>query len=154
MTNRMLSRIAHWGIRLASVGLVMGFASFSQPAIQACDGFYCINADNGCTANEHYGYTGSTGTRGGATHFDCYSGTCDDHHPQCIEVPAAQLDALEQAAIAGDQAKVKSMLEEHQTLTVNIERSALQLLDCGGNVVAHVPAPATLIRELSAAAQR
>ena len=90
------------------------------------------------------------GTRNGEPHWECIQATCDQYHQQCgAPLPAGELDVLEQAAIAGDRARVASMLAEHRSLTGNIERSALQQLDCRGNVVVHIPVPLALISDLS-----
>jgi hypothetical protein len=107
---------------------------------------------NGCNANEHYATTG--GHREGADHTDCIQLTCDEVHAVCGEpVPTTELDALERAASTGDRTTVESILVAHRSLTVNSERSALQELDCAGDVVAHIPVPSMLIPDLSAAAQ-
>jgi hypothetical protein len=60
-------------------------------------------------------------------------------------LPAEELNVLERAAISADRAEVESILDKHPSLRVNTERSALQQLDCGGNVVLHIPVPSTLI---------
>jgi hypothetical protein len=45
---------------------------------------------------------------------------------------------------------VQSILNEHaSSLTINVERLALQQLDCGGNVVVHIPVSSTLIGDLA-----
>jgi hypothetical protein len=154
MTISVSARVAHWGIRLIAVGVVLGFVGFSQPAVQACE-IYCVDGDNGCAADEHYAYETWMGTRDGNEHFACVQGDCNELHLQCgAPVPAEDLDVLEHAAIAGDRAKVESILDEHPSLTVNIDRSALQQLDCGGNVVVHIPVPSTSISDVSAVSQR
>jgi hypothetical protein len=153
MTFKVSARIAHWGIRLAAVGVALGFGGLSQPAVQAaCDNIYCVSGQNGCNSNEHYAYTSTFGTRQGIEHFECVSQfSCDSGHPQCdLNLPAEELDVLEHSATAGDRAKVESILNEYPSLTVNVERSALQQLDCRGNVIAHIPVPLTLINGLSA----
>jgi hypothetical protein len=156
MTIKVSARMAHWGIRLVAVGVALGFVGFSQPAVQAqCGQLYCVQGDNGCAADEHYAYETWMGTRNGEAHWPCIQNSCHDAHPPCIEglLPAEELEALEHAVIVADRTKVESILEEYSSLTVNIERSALQQLDCGGNVVAHIPVPSTLIDALSAVDQ-
>lgn len=153
MKAKVTARMAHWGIRLASLGILLGLAGFSEPVVQAmCAQIYCVNGGEGevCETGKHYAYETFMGTREGNEHFNCLGDTCDDEHLQCIGLPVAEMDALESAAIRGDLSKVESMLGEHQSLTVNTERSALQWLDCTGAVVWHVPMPSTLIQDLSA----
>ncbi len=154
MTVKVSARMAHWGIRFVSLGFAVGFVWLSQPAVQARCGMYCVAAENGCAADEHYAYDSAFGTRAGDPH-GCLQLKCDVDHPQCgAPLPAADLDSLENAATAGDRARVQSILDEHTTLTVNSERSAVQQLDCAGNVVAHIPMPSALIADLSASHQR
>jgi hypothetical protein len=143
MTIKVSARMAHWGIRLACLGFALGFVGPAQPAVQACD-IYCVDGGGGCENNEHYAYHTWMGTRSGSEH-DCSLGNCDGSHPQCAPLPEEELEVLKYAVIAADRAKVQSILDEHPSLTVNIERSALQQLDCGGNVVVHIPVPSTLI---------
>lgn len=155
MTFRVSARMTHWGIRLVAVGVALWVAGFSQPAVRACAKISCVTGQNGCAPNEHYAFEAFFGTREGAEHFDCIQLTCDEVHPQCdLDLEAGELEVLEHAAIVADRAKVESILDEHPSLTINIERSALQQLDCGGNVVAHIPAPSTFISDLSAVGQR
>ena len=156
MTIKVSARTAHWGIRLVAVGVALGVVGFSQPAVQACAQLSCVTGENGCADDEHYAFQAFFGTREGGEHFDCVPATCDFVHPQCpdLDLPAGELDVLEHAAIAGDRATVESILDEHRSLTVNVERSALQQLDCGGQVVAHIPVPSALISDLSAVGQR
>ena len=153
MTIKVSARMAHWGIRLVAVGVALGFVGSAQPAARACN-LFCVQGDNGCEADEHYTYTSMLGVLGGEDHGDCHSGTCAANHTQCGLVPAEDLDVLKHAAIVADRAKVESILDQHPSLTVNIERSALQQRDCGGNVVVHIPVPSTLISDLSAVGQR
>ena len=138
------------------MGVALGFVGFSQPNVQAqCAQLYCVQGDNGCLADEHYAYETWMGTRNGEPHAACIQNECIETHPPCIQglVPAEELEALEHAAIVADRTKVESILDEYPSLRVNIERSALQQLDCGGNVVAHIPVPLTLISHLSAVDQ-
>lgn len=145
MNIKVSARVAHWGIRLVCLGFALGFVGTAQRAVQACQ-IYCVTGDNGCAADEHYAYSSFMGTRDGAEHFSCYAATCNDTHGQCLaSLSAEELDVLERAAIAADRAKVESILDKHRSLRVNTERSALQQLDCGGNVVVHIPVPSTLI---------
>ena len=150
MTIAVSARMVHWAIRFVAVGVALGFVGFSQPAVQACAKISCVAGQNGCATGYHYAFEAFFGTREGAEHFDCIQLSCDDGHPQCdLNLEAGELEVLEHAATAGDRAKVESILDEHPSLTVNIERSAVQQLDCGGNVAAHIPVAPTLIGELS-----
>jgi hypothetical protein len=122
-----------------------------------CDNMYCVQGDNGCAADSHYAFETWMGTRNGTAHSHCVQATCDDRHEQCVdaEVPEAEeLGVLEHAATAGDRAKVESILDEYSSLTVNVDRSALQQVNCSGNVVAHIPVPSALITALAAESQR
>jgi hypothetical protein len=156
MTIKVPTRMVHWAIRLAAVAVALGFVWLSQPAVQAqCGQLYCVQGDNGCNADAHYAYETWMGTRDGEPHWGCISNNCNDVHLPCMEgiLPPEELEALERAAIVADRTKVESLLEQYSSLTINIERSALQQVDCGGNVVAHIPVPSTLIGDLPAVDQ-
>ena len=146
MTDQSIARMAHWGIRLVCLGFALVFVGPAQPAVQAACGLYCVQGENGCSFDEHYAYATWMGTRDGFEHDGCIRNSCDSVHPQCsASLSPDVLDVLEHAAIASDRASVESILDEHPSLTVNIERSALQQLDCGGNVVMHIQLPSTLL---------
>lgn len=157
MTIRISARMAHWGIRIAAVGVVLGFAGGAQPVVQAqCGQLYCVQGDNGCDADEHYAYQTFMGTRNGDDHFSCVQATCDDRHSQCIEapVPPDAMEALEQAALVSDRPTMEAILADYPSLTVNVDRSAVQQSDCAGSIVAHIPVAPLLAGELSTQAQR
>lgn len=155
MTIRVSARIAHWAIRLASVGIVLGFFGFSQPVVQACNNVYCEMGGETCDADEHHATVLFFGTRNGDEHGSCIQAACDVSHAQCgVPLPTGELDVLEHAAVVGDRSTVESILDEYSSLTVNIERSALQQLDCAGGVLTHIPVTSTLIGDLAAVAQR
>lgn len=151
MTMKVLARMTHWGIRFVSLGVVLGFVGFAQPAVQAACNITCVAGQNGCDASAHYAYVSEiTGVLDGEEHSACVYPGCASAHPPCPSPSPEDLAVLEHAASAADRAKVQSILNEHpSSLTINVERSALQQLDCGGNVVVHIPVPSTLIGDLA-----
>ena len=154
MTTKISARMAHWAIRFGSLGCVIGFIAFSPSAVQArCDQIYCQSGVNGCDPDSHYTIVMSFGTREGAEH-DCQVDPCSAHAQCGLPIPVEELDVLEHAAKAGDISKVEAMLAEHSSLTSNTERSALQQLDCSGEVLAHIPVPSALLGDLAAFALR
>ena len=129
MTIKVSARMTHWGIRLVSLGFVFGFVGPAQPAVQACD-IYCVPNER-VPAGEHYAYQIPRHSRW----YEHEASKELRQLPRPVRLaPGEELDALEHAVIAADRAKVQSILDEHPSLTVNIERSALQQLDCGGTL--------------------
>lgn len=62
---------------------------------------------------------------------------------------AGYSDALREAVEAGHVALIRTLLAEFgDHIVVNSERSALQVLDCEGAYIAHLPAPPGLVRTL------
>jgi Tfp pilus assembly ATPase PilU len=61
--------------------------------------------------------------------------------------------ALRHAVARNDARDIRAMLETHaQRLVLNTARSALQVLDCDGDYVAHLPLARSMVGELSSAA--
>jgi hypothetical protein len=71
--------------------------------------------------------------------FNCYEGTCDDEHEACT--PEAEgLEQLRTALATADVVAAAAVIAEHEgTVAVNAARSAVQVSNCSGEVVAHLP---------------
>jgi hypothetical protein len=85
-------------------------------------------------------------TRNGGPHNDgkCREGTCDTKHgPMCdlsVEFASGDFEALRRGLVESDLQPVRALLAKHSNvLFVNVARSAVQVSDCEGNVVAHLP---------------
>lgn len=102
--------------------------------------------------NEHIAVDGgSTNERGGGAHFPtAFAGLCADKHPGCdIETNDENLASLTErirgAVQAADLASLKTLLESSGgTVYIAAERSAVQIVGCRGDIVAHVRIPSDL----------
>ena len=65
MTSKASARAAHWGIRLASLVIVLGSFGFSQPDVEACNNVYCEMGAEVCADDEHHATILFFGTRNG-----------------------------------------------------------------------------------------
>jgi len=99
-----------------------------------CNGGSCTSIDFGHVAPR----VGDTNEYGGGYHdTTCFSGSCEEKHPECEYAVMAAAEA-EDALRNHDAAQLAAVADRY-TKGARIERGALQLLDCDGNVVAHIP---------------
>lgn len=102
-------------------------------------------------------------TRNGGVHLDyeCYPGTCSTMHgPRCGGSPdpfddpviaMVDMDRLRGSIEANDVQAVKDLLASHtESTALNIERSAVEVTDCRGAVVAHFPVGRKFLDRVSA----
>jgi len=68
---------------------------------------------------------------------DCYPGTCEEKHPSCEGTLAAATE-VKDAIARGSVAQLAAVAGRYPE-TAQLHGKALQLLDCSGNVVAHIP---------------
>ena len=89
----------------------------------------------------------------------CFPGTCDTKHgPECTENPdgggmftMVDMDRLRGSIEAKDVQAVKDLLADHtQSTALNVERSAVQVMNCEGTVIAHFPVGQKLLDRVSA----
>lgn len=99
--------------------------------------------------------------RNGGAHLDdaCREYTCDVRHgPACEPLPdglvaltTADIETLRATVVAGDAQLIAVLVKAHpKEFTVNVERSAIQLLGCTGMVTMHMPIPAEMLGALEA----
>ena len=120
-----------------------------------CD-TYCSHL--GCEAGEHWAVGTDEPEEGNANrndgwHFqDCKAGTCEfTHGPLCEPTLAAlPADRLIRMLQARDTEGVEAFMAAHpERVWVNVPRSAVQVADCTGVVVAHLPVSRDLVRSLT-----
>jgi hypothetical protein len=93
--------------------------------------------------------------RNGGPHNDyqCRSGTCATKHGPACEggtLALADLRSLRAAVATNDVQRIIDMLSAHPSqVTVNHHRSAVQVADCTGDVVAHLPLEASVLKRLA-----
>jgi hypothetical protein len=93
--------------------------------------------------------------RGGGAHSPtpvCYEGTCEERHPACTNNGFAAIDFEEFrfALAAGDIGTAVSLIAEHpENLIVNTARHAVQVVNCSGAIIAHLPVDPRLMTRLS-----
>lgn len=110
-----------------------------------------------CSSFQHDMWTkeiSSTGWTGGI--HGCQAGSCEGHgHEECQALLGSSgtagdaLDAVWLEARGGDARKISHVLRTHPAVRLNRQRRAVQLLGCGGIVVAHLPLTAETWRMLT-----
>jgi hypothetical protein len=99
-------------------------------------------------------------TRNGGAHYSrkCFRYTCDVRHgPACTDANGGgtftmvDMDRLRGSIEARDGQAVKYLLANHtQSTALNVERSAVQVMNCEGTVIAHFPVGQKLLDRVSA----
>lgn len=131
---------------------------FAGAALTPCD-IDCDDSELYCPSGKHDAWDTTPNfyywTRNGGVHAypqDCRDYSCGVRHgpycpnPEAVPMSGMDIENLRNAIQAEDGRRLAKILEKHsQELTLNVERSAVQLLDCNGAVVMHLPvAPAVL----------
>ncbi len=149
------------GIAVALQAPSSGVAEAVAVPMGGPDCIFCDEAE--CPGNMHDAYepqiADANYTRNGGVHLDyeCYPGTCDTlHGPKCSlggggTMTMVDIDRLRGSIKAKDGRAVKNLLANHtQSTALNVERSAVQVLDCEGAVIAHFPVGQKLLDRVSA----
>ena len=99
-------------------------------------------------------------SRNGGPHVSkrCFKGTCDSNHSPFCGFPdgggtfaMVDMDRLRGSIEAKDVQAVKDLLANHtQSTALNVERSAVQVMNCAGAVIAHFPVGQKLLDRVSA----
>jgi hypothetical protein len=117
--------------------------------------FFCIDCYE-CSGQSGHSTNGSLGDFGGGFHNEtCNSGTCDTIHGMCccneedsdFDMAAALDDvaALQEVLMAGDADGLAYLVNRgSEVIRVEAERSAIQVVNCSGDVVAHFPLSAEM----------
>jgi hypothetical protein len=139
-------------VRAAAVGTPLSAAAL------ACD-VYCQEPQD-CEPGWHDAWDpppSPNATRNGGAHIvaECREGTCDVMHgPLCggfggDGFSAVELETLRAFLARGDAAGMHAILAQHaESIMLNADRSAIQVLSCAGDVVAHLPATKRLVAAL------
>lgn len=88
----------------------------------------------------------------------CFPGTCaSEHSPYCGlpdgggKFAMVDMERLRGSIEAKDAQSVKDLLANHtESTALNVERSAVQVMDCEGAVIAHFPVGQKLLDRVSA----
>jgi hypothetical protein len=134
---------------LASLGI-----STSTATREAAAESLCVQCHEDCPVGWHLAANAGTYTlpvnwyRNGGAHLDglCRSGTCSTKHgPQDCEEPPP-FAAIDRAIMNRDGGEVRRLVESHSKyLAVNVDRGAIQVSNCTGHVVAHIPIDSNLL---------
>ena len=151
---------------LAGIGFTLQAPSTKAAeavAISMVDAGDCIFCSTyGCPGGEHDAWETflENFTRNGGVHLDmeCKSGTCwTMHGPACPDPDGGgtfamvDMDRLRGSIEAKDVQAVKDLLADHtQSTALNVERSAVQVMNCEGAVIAHFPVGQKLLDRVSA----
>lgn len=126
-------------------------------AILDCD-IRCTQPPD-CTAGWHDAWDSpeNNATRNGGAHLDyqCREYTCDVRHgPLCgggTEITFAEMERIRSSLTQGEAGQLYEVIERHPERTfLNVARSALQVLNCKGDVVAHFPMSERLLEAMAA----
>lgn len=131
------------------------------PSLMDCD-IDCGEGDFfGCDPGQHQAWDTvpafQAWTRNGGVHQDdCWPYTCDVRHgPFCgYQNSPEALEALRVLVRAHDvRGLAASIIEHPEAIRLNTRRSAVQVLNCKGNVVFHMPLPSSFAKAVSLALQ-
>lgn len=117
-----------------------------------------------CPRRQHYAREPREGdranwSRNGGAHYSkrCFGGRCQSMHwPRCSyddgsSIAMVDMDQLRGSIEAKDAQSVKDLLADHtESTALNVERSAVQVMDCDGTVIAHFPVGEKLLDQVSA----
>lgn len=131
------------------------------PVAEDCT-LYCVDGpDHGCNVGQHYAYVNSfiADSKGVPHDGDCLAGSCEElHNPEgCLPiiggeelVDRAALEALRIAVLNEDPEQLSDLVSAYPTqLTINWDRSAVQVLSCRRQVRAHLPLTAAFVSSLA-----
>lgn len=159
--TRFTNRGLHWTIRTAAMLLMVGVSALSakgrgDTSPMRCD-IWCENGLGECDSLYHACTAdGSDNAKNG--HDDCRQGawtTAGNGHHNCVpdpELAQTQPEVIQLVTGALDESNADQLTDllakGPATIHVNQGRGAIQVLDCRGDVVAHLPAPAALLSAL------
>lgn len=93
-------------------------------------------------------------THSGEPHSDCHEGSCAAWHAPCAlpGLPDAVDAAVATATRTGDAAPlVRLVTSQSKYAQLKADRLAVQVVDCSGRVVAHLPVPRAVVAMVAAA---
>lgn len=111
----------------------------------------------GASSHDFHGDCNRTDTNFRPTPYTCHqddaAGACDLHDP-CQESHDLDVSEVSRLAQEGVEDSLVYLVRRHKkVLSYNAARNAVQILDCGGHVVAHYPVmgTSTILRDAVAA---
>lgn len=152
---------------VVSIGMMLTAALALHPEVLSADfvleeaGGACVICHEDCPEGEHIAANGGytlplNWRRNGGAHngLSCMSGSCATKHgPEgCGGGMLQQTDVedLESALLAGTIPEVQRLLESFPAnLTFNASRAAVQVRDCTGGLIAHIPVDSSLVTTLT-----
>ena len=161
-----------WAVTLAaavSVGVTPGSEGHAAPVVLDAvalqgggdgDGgsgcLLCLDMPFYCSEGEHDAFDheyNPTSQRGAGAHSlsnRCFDGSCSEKHPTCQGFADASMEMLKASIRRNDALRIQGMMESRTDglVAFNAERSAIQLVNCSGAVVAHFPVSDVLSQEL------
>jgi hypothetical protein len=125
----------------AAVGVFAALGITTPVSAQEC--FDCVDEYLGGGEWEHW-FDDTTWDPMEDVHWDRAEGECVFWHNYCPAPEAAAdvptLDRLVTLVETADSAELSRLLDAHGTvITLNASRRAVQVLNCGGQVAAHIP---------------
>lgn len=128
--------------------------SVTTPVTEGACVLHCAYQPYYCASGQHDAFVSSGPTASGQEHDGevCWNGTCGAPlHPWCglpESVGSEALERLRLAVLRNDFRGLKKLLAEHPSLTLNRERSAIQMTVCDQSIGLHLPIPASLLAAL------
>jgi hypothetical protein len=103
----------------------------------------------GCSSGWHVAWDGEDNVWAGGTHpDDCHPQSCSNAHGLCpapeAEFTTAELITLAESAAAASEVSHLIGLIGDEQVALNARRAAIQVTNCRGEVVAHLPVPAEI----------
>jgi hypothetical protein len=147
-----LVRIAVAVVILTGAGLLTGStqpadASILRVPISECN----LHCDH-CQTGGHWTHFWMNGGAGGILHGECFPGGCEVHgcDPEDDDnLNAGGLAGAVEALATSSPADLPNLIDRYpKFLLLNRSRAAIQVLDCQGNVWAHVPLGEVSLRTL------
>jgi len=143
------------------------FETVSVPFVSGtgCD-IDCTDDEPYCAGGEHDAWDTHPNfyfwTRNGGAHafpWDCRPGACDTMHGPYCPLPGldpmtnAQLEELRTSILSEDVWALSAMVAARSgEVKVNLQRSAIQLVNCDGDVFMHLPIALALAKAVTTAA--
>lgn len=157
-------------VAMAAVVAVVALGSGGPDGIEAVYAYPYINdpectlfCEAICDPGEHDAwvpeYIAPDAKVGGGSHSiqnNCWAGSCAEKHPACAETFAStDMDALRDHLKAGRLESAERLIATNaKYVSINLQRAAVQVKGCTGNVVAHFPVATKVAERLAEGASR
>lgn len=175
MKEQRVERIGRFAFAVSIAVVLLGFANVTTPSdlsaaspaavevpFRATMAFDCDVdcGENHCAGGWHEAWETTPAFyfwhRAGGVHLNeqCEEGTCaTTHGPECA-VGGLELERLRTSIVAGETAAIAAIARANPSqVTINERRSAIQIANCRGEVVVHLPMSAALTSAVAAATE-